>query len=206
MNADPSLGNETVAQYQKAIESFGEFRRVWNLSGRDFRSVNEAHKRLKQLWYVLYRFRGLDTGDAAAVVDIRQLLALDPPGFYLRPLAFGIGVLLELHAEAFYFFAWRLRSVLRDIPGFGNFNPRGVCDVRNALIEHAEDSPRGVLEHSFEYNISEGIRLKPHGGGPGRVHDAGLYPNAKEFIEDLMRKLEVAENLLSVSSAQGEKE
>jgi hypothetical protein len=197
MTPDLTLANETIACYERAIEHFAEFRSAWKRTKTDHRGVGEAYKRLIQLWYVLYRVRSLTARDDTAIADFKQLYILNPPGFYVRSFwPRAMGTIIELHAESFYYFAFRLGRVLqRMVPGFKNFDPVGVRDVRNWLIEHAERD-RGVMDHSFQFNLSEGAILKPNGGGLDRVHDAGLYPNAKQFIEEFQRRLEAAQRTL----------
>jgi hypothetical protein len=199
MTPDLTLANETSAQYESAILSFAEFRQAWKSSGNDRRGVGEAYKRLIQLAYIQYRIRSLTARDEAAAADLGHFYRLNPPGYAVREFWLGAMSLgLELQAESFYLIAWRLGLVLRKtVDGFKNFNPPGVRKVRNWLIEHAEREDRGgVMDHSFQFNMLEGACLKPEAGGPDRVHDAGLYPNAKEFILEFLSALGRAETLL----------
>jgi len=61
----------------------------------------------------------------------------------LEPSALGaqrqydLTIEIETLCEAFYYFAWRFREILHDNAfGFRNYTPRGICSVRNDLIEH----------------------------------------------------------------------
>jgi hypothetical protein len=152
--------------------------------------ITEADVRLNQLRYLLRRFRAVDR---RAEVSYRALWpkgVKDRAGHARRATGVHeLGDQVELYGEAFYFFAWRLKGALSQVPGFSTFDPVGVRDVRNHLIEHAEGRKRGVMARSFMFNCPQGFVLKPHGGGPGRVVDKGLYPNAEELLTDLLTRL-----------------
>ena len=98
---------------------------------------------------------------------------------------------LWLMTEAFYYFAFRFRQVLRSA-GFKNFDPVGVREVRNFLIEHPQKKA-GIVLQTLQFGDKNGPVLKPFGGSEESVRDPGLYVNAREFQEKLERALTRAE-------------
>ena len=95
---------------------------------------------------------------------------------------------LRLYGEAFYYFAWRAREALATC-GI-SFNPNGVNRVRNRMIEHP-DKRNGIPVLCWVTDCPQGLVLEPDGADtPGA--DPGLYPNAQEYIEKLLPKLEAA--------------
>ena len=51
---------------------------------------------------------------------------------------------METLVEAFYYFAFRLRQVIQQLPDLNNFECKGVRNVRNKLLEHPEGADSGV--------------------------------------------------------------
>ena len=103
-----------------------------------------------------------------------------------------------LFAEAFYFFAWRLRDVLRKsgFPGMGGFDVVGVRNVRNQLLQH----PGGDHLAMALLVTSAGPSLKTMTaevrGVPADVRptaenlDQGLWVNVAELHDELDRRLD----------------
>jgi hypothetical protein len=90
--------------------------------------------------------------------------------------------IIELHAEHFYYIAFRLRNIIRYLPGLGKkFESVGIRNVRNLIIEHPEKSE--ILGNGFSCgSIEIGPTLKCFTQkSKDTFHDKGLYPNAKEF-------------------------
>src|SRR4051794_26219748 len=87
----------------------------------------EIPRRLRQMDYVLNRMVVTNT-------DLPDVTTTD---FRTYQDATAI---VETYAFSFYFLAWRVREVLRSnpFPGFAKFDPIGVRNVRNHLIEHPE--------------------------------------------------------------------
>lgn len=94
--------------------------------------------------------------------------------------------------EAFYYFAARLRYILRSehLPGL-SIEAVGVRNVRNHLIEHSEKKPSRVTAQSFEYGGPKGPVIKGSrpAATPDVFPDAGLYLNAEELRVELERVL-----------------
>ena len=68
-----------------------------------------------------------------------------------------LGAEIKLIGEAFYYFAWRARQALRAKDGLNlTFDPIGVRDVRNRLIEHSDrkDGVNGLL---VDVQMSRGV-------------------------------------------------
>ena len=87
--------------------------------------------------------------------------------------------------EAFYYFAFRLRQIVRKTLN-RKFDPIGVRNIRNHLIEHPI-----VSNYNFAYgsDLDFGPVVKPYGSRPEPIHDDGLYRNAQEVIDKLLRLL-----------------
>ena len=103
---------------------------------------------------------------------------------------------MELLTEAFYYFAGRVRVILRNkqagLAGLTLFECDGVRNVRNKLLEHAEGKDSRVSIQSFGWGSAHGPVLKAarYGGEEHIFPDGGLYKNAEEFrinLEQLLR-------------------
>ena len=99
-------------------------------------------------------------------------------------------------SESAYYIAFRLKGVINgigereDIPALKSkrFNPIGVRDVRNHLLEHTEE-PMYV----FATGGNHGPRLKPLDKYRGaKFVDRGLYVNIEEFLQDLVKQADAA--------------
>jgi hypothetical protein len=107
---------------------------------------------------------------------------------------------IRTYTEAFYYFAARIRSIVRNdlkpLPFLSNFECEGVRDVRNYLIEHSDKRESRVLTQSFSYGAPEGPVVKVHRppGQEGKFPDRGLYLNASEFAENFSKVLQAAIN------------
>jgi hypothetical protein len=122
-----------------------------------------------------------------------------PPGVYLNGEeveAHGKASFeLKLLTEAFYHFAWRVRTILRNqrapLPGLTSFECEGVRNVRNKLLEHAEGRDSQVSIQSFGWGAAQGPVLKAlrYSGQEEIFPDRGLYRNAEEFRDNLERLL-----------------
>ena len=75
--------------------------------------------------------------------------------------------------------------------------------VRNQLLEHPEGRESQVLIQSFACGGPSGPILKAvrYGGQEGIFPDRGLYPNASEFEDNLLKKLDDA-----IAAMQAEKD
>jgi hypothetical protein len=94
----------------------------------------------------------------------------------------------QLLTEAFYYFAFRLRQVVRRLPGLQSFEAVGVRDVRNKLLEHPDDQEdSGVTVRSFGFGGPSGPRVKVirDASQENVFPDNGLYVNAEELREQL---------------------
>jgi hypothetical protein len=105
---------------------------------------------------------------------------------------------LQLLTEAFYYFASRVRTILKHhlkpIPGLTKFECVGVRNTRNHLIEHAEGKDSQIFIRSFAWGGQQGPVLKAvrYGGQEGIFRDKGLYENAEEFRSNLEKLLHAA--------------
>jgi hypothetical protein len=101
-----------------------------------------------------------------------------------------LGAEIELLSEAFYYFAWRFRQVLVNLPEFRKFDPKGIRDVRHDLLDHPEKVSK-ALNPNFMYghDLPNGPVLKPFGARRRQIHDQGLYANARELLEEFLPRL-----------------
>jgi len=104
---------------------------------------------------------------------------------------------MKLLTEAFYFFASRIRTILRHksrpVPGLEGFECEGVRNVRNKLLEHPEGSDSQIFIQSWGWGAPRGPVLKAarYGGQEAVFPDPGLYANAEEFrlnLDDVIKR------------------
>ena len=171
----------------------------------------EVRERLQQLDYVIARVRAAGAAAAAAFARSSQALVdhvewvksegLDyqsvsaPDSTKVTPEEFraheAASFEMKLLAEAFYYFAGRVRSILRHksqpLPGLASFECEGVRNVRNKLLEHPEGADSQVFIQSWAWSAPRGPVLKAarYGGQESLFPDLGLYANAEEFRTNL---------------------
>ncbi|SRR6266536_5574845 len=96
---------------------------------------------------------------------------------------------LELHTEHFYYIAFRLRGIIKYLPGLKKFESEGIRNVRNKLIEHPDkDKDSQVFIRSFAFgNIEIGpvIKALRYNDQTDVFPDKGLYVNASELRTNL---------------------
>ena len=165
----------------RAVELFDAYYRLTDNAAPgnwDARLGIEARKRLKQLDWLLLQVQLREVEHAQAMpTDTRRGTELVEE--------------IELLTEAFYYLAFRARSVLQALPGLDSFDPVGIRIVRNKLIEHPEGKDSRVLDQSFVFGADRGPVLR----GMRFEHespvwpDPGLYRNAEEFREKLQALL-----------------
>ena len=104
---------------------------------------------------------------------------------------------LRFHAEAFYYFAFRFRCIVRRVEivyggqvvrPFNGFECPGIRFSRNHLIEHS-DKTDGVIADNFASGIPEGLVIQPFTTDVRAPLDRGLYPNALEFVTKIDERL-----------------
>jgi hypothetical protein len=145
--------------------------------------VHEAQRRIDQILFLLADVIRLER---RAVAEQLKLTSYSDPQDEER-VRLDIDQ-VETYVEAFYYFAFRLRTLMRNAPGWENFESRGVRDVRNHLLEH----PKVILS-SFSIGGPNGpvLRAARYVGEETPWEDRGLFVNARELIEALrtaMRK------------------
>lgn len=106
----------------------------------------------------------------------------------------------EFLAETFVYHANAAQRELSKLPGLGKFDPEGVRDARNKLMEHwgQHRAPRKKLQKEPKRTktgfgvFSESwpiIRPQRFPGDPIEPMDKGIFANADGFITDLETKL-----------------
>lgn len=171
-----------------------------NTDGFNSELCIEAKKRIMQLDYILSLLKKLDD----EIVDINEKMSkrlkdwrdnLDlkdyenkepPKELWMsdkeRKISIENVFKIELNAESFYYLSFRLRNIIRYLPGLGKkFESKGVRNVRNLIIEHPEKSE--IFENGFACGSKEyGPSLKSiRSSSNNLIRDKGLYLNAKEF-------------------------
>lgn len=175
----------------------------------------EVRERLEQLEYIIARVRALEQSVAAVqsrsqasfhahIEDVKARGAsLEtepvPPGASItREEAKVVETAefeMKLLVETFYYFAGRVRTILRNaqapLPGLTSFECAGVRNTRNKLLEHPEGKDSQVSIQSFGWGGSQGpvIKALRYGGQENVFPDRGLYENAEEFRVNLERNL-----------------
>ena len=147
--------------------------------------ANEVCRRLKQLSFLCERIDSYEKH--FALVSIKDLQTYENVLFKL-----------ELYAECFYFVTWRICSILQHkthniLAYLNTFEAKGVCDVRNQLIEHPEKESQ-IFMQSFMCGGDEGPVLKNARpvGDEFQIRDKGLWVNAGEFKDNLEKLLRAA--------------
>lgn len=185
-----------LADYRKAIVQ------VLALQGRlayarvpDVQSEHaaEARARIEQMRFALLRCRILQAATQRVAMTVQGLPADQLRGPLLRRWQRRRGrlmIAMSFYAEAFYYFAHRAAESLQRVDGFKNFKPIGTRNVRNNLIEHPV-----AVHRNFNIDRPEGFRLKPYRrqGASAKFPDAGLYPNAEEFVRLLLVRLQASD-------------
>lgn len=154
--------------------------------------AGEARKRLVQLSRILERVIALEQEAQSTQLPLGMHEkgdneAVDKTIYRL----IEVGTELEFLTEAFYYFAFRLRRIIRGLPGLSGFECKGVRDVRNKLIEHPEGSDSNVYMLSFGYAGEQGPVIKAirYDNQTDIYSDSGLFVNATELKENLERRL-----------------
>jgi hypothetical protein len=138
----------------------------------------ESFEGLRQLSFIIGRMRELDA--RLQGVHTEDAIVLE----------------MKVLTEAFYYKAFRVRTVLRMLPSpaLRGFECEAIRDVRNHLLEHPEGRASGVITGGFAFGGGVGPALKH--GRPTRMPevfaDSGLYANADQYRCSLEGVLEAA--------------
>jgi hypothetical protein len=148
--------------------------------------IFEAEKRLDQAAMIVDSVEAMLRRDRR-LNQIRQAQPDEAKRARLRELQYRRARHIELACEMFYYVAFRFQIILRDTLKVG-YDPVGIRDVRNQLIEHPEGNNSRASGQSFLYgnDLPWGPIIKPFGprATPG-FHDDGLYVNARQAIDRL---------------------
>lgn len=186
-----------------AKDHFGDYYRWMNKTygGAHNEHGIEADKRLSQMLWMMQRVADLQDESLALQAawfpplhldyqhdDFRRWEMRRDAGEFTTGLHRTREILfeLEMFAEAFYYFGFRTREVIRHLPGLKKFDCEGIRNVRNHRIEHPEKK-NGVIPNGFAYGYAHGPVLKGlrRGGQEEIQRDFGLFTNAQEFAENL---------------------
>ena len=154
--------------------------------------VAEAKKRIRQVWrlYLIASQTHDQINDLRPRIETLGPMEGSDPPLVLRTWI-ELTDSLEMYTEAFYLLAWRLRCVIRILPGLKKFESKGVLMVRNHLIEHPEKNKQKGLWGFIITDVSGPVltRAVPRGE---EMLDKGLWPNAVELTGRLRSNLENA--------------
>ncbi len=184
-----------LAEYRKAIAQLGELQgrlAYKHVPDDQQEHAGEASARIMQMRFALKRCKALQADDVRNSATVRGIPAGQLKGALLRRYRRRRGRVrqsMSFYAEAFYYFAHRAAKCLSRVDGF-KIKPVGTRDVRNKLIEHPV-----AFYRNFIFDRPEGVRVKPfrREGASRQFPDAGLYPNAKEFVDLLLGRLAAAD-------------
>ena len=142
----------------------------------------EARRRLVQLKKILDNVNSLEAEYTVIIANKFDELSREQCARMIV-----IGSELQFFTEAFYYFAFRLRGILRSLPSLQQFECRGVRDVRNKLLEHPEAKDSEIFIESFGHGGKHGpvIKALRYDNQQDSWIDRGLYVNAKELFDNL---------------------
>lgn len=176
------------------IDLFDEYYRYEDKRNPDFNKdvASEARKRLVQLNKILERVIALEQEEGTIHIPFGMHQKGDNEAVD-RVIYRKIEITdeLEFLTEAFYYFAFRLRRIIRGLPGLNGFECKGVRDVRNKLIEHPEGRDSEVYILSFGHGGEQGPVIKAirYDHQTEVFKDSGLFTNATELKKNLEQRL-----------------
>ena len=182
-----------IVQFEKYLAvRHNEKPRLINYAG------GEAQHRLHQLDWLCQRIGKLEARGVELIHDITSeegpsagYVKDNPALLESRANSFE----METMVEAFYYFAFRLRQVIRQLPDLSNFECEGVRNVWNKLLEHPEGRDSGVIHGAFGYGDTETgpvLKMLRFPLKNTLWQDAGLWINAKELAQNLTEKINAA--------------
>ena len=155
------------------------------------RWIHEIMKRLQQMSFACDKASEYET----KIVNLVQEKDFD---FKLRLNEYNqLMFEAEYYVETFYFIAFRVREILKKknnskylFPNLKNFESKGVCNVRNHLLEHPEKHG-GVLTQSFGVggDIGPVLKLAHSENDRPDSKDKGMWLNINEFKTNLEKLL-----------------
>jgi len=178
----------------------------------------EVREKLEQIDYIVSKVRNLEQNILAVHSRLEEVLRTHIENLKARGQSFEANPIpaeaiitreeeetilraefeMKLLTEAFYYFAGRVRSILRHssapLPGLASFECEGVRNTRNKLLEHPEGKGSHVFIRSFAWGGAQGPVIKALRYDPQQhvFPDRGLYENAREFRENLERCIRTA--------------
>jgi hypothetical protein len=201
---------EIIEKFKSYLELLNKFEESENFARNDLAA--EGIERLNQLFCISNELQKIDSQFGTILMvtrtneqgEIEHYNAAHERDEQLR-------FTMRLLTESYYYFAFRLRQILRNrthpFKGLNTFECIGVRDVRNHLIEHPEGANSMIFNRTFSWTKESGMQLKT-----GRqvwegdaFSDAGFIANSNEFNKILMLKLESACEMLVSEISQRSK-
>jgi len=171
--------------------------------------ASEAIERLNQLAFITSRLQEIDAQFGTMVVlkktneqgEEEHYSATHERDEHLR-------FVMRLLTEAYYYFAFRLRQLLRNsthpFAGLESFECVGVRNVRNHLIEHPEGAASRIFNRTFSWSKDSGMHLKTgrQAWESNEFLDSGFVANSEEFNQSLSTMLDRACSTLAQPKAE----
>jgi hypothetical protein len=147
------FGEELLSEFTQCVTLYDDYYRRQDALGRDFNRdvTSEARRRLVQLRTIIQKVVTfeLECSDATSPFGLDAAGFPVPVSREVGKRLVEIGDELQFYTEAFYYFAFRLRCIFRDLPNLARLECKGVRDVRNKLLEHPEGRDSNVFLESF---------------------------------------------------------
>lgn len=172
----------------------------------------EALERLRQLAFISTQLKAIDSQFGTFVVLTKKNEHGEEERYNANlerdeHLRFA----MRLLTETYYYFAFRLRQLLRNdarpFQGLASFESDGVRNVRNHLIEHPEGNSSKIFNRTFSWSKETGMQLKSgrQAWESSDFLDLGFVANSDEFNRNLSSALDRACEALAqrVSRSRG---
>lgn len=155
----------------------------------DVNLINEAISKLELLHFIIKQLKFNEKKERQRTQKNLYILLTSK----VLPEKYFVSVYtqrIEIYTYSFYYLSFRVYDVLRNVTKLG-VNAPGIITVRNHLMEHPEGKDSRILSYGFGHIGPYGPIVKPgRNQNEKQIHvDKGLYFNAKEFEENLLKKL-----------------
>ena len=202
--------------HSELIKKFGEYLALLdqvqgaaNLARNDLAA--EAIERLNQLAFISNHLQEIDKQFGTMVMVTRTNQQGEIEHWNAAHERDGqLRFTMRLLTETYYYFAFRLRQILRNkthpFRGLGTFDCPGVRDVRNHLIEHPEGATSRIFNRTFSWTQESGMHLKVgrQAWEGNAFSDSGFVANSREFNQNLASALDRACEQLNHCEAEGD--
>jgi len=181
------IGDRTVPS-QHTLLLIAKYYEGARVTDRNDLLVLELDRNIRWMNTIIYLVRDLER-KALSIVESLEVIKTHE----LMDTLLSTSDLIHLNTTTFYWVAWRSKEIVCSLPELSAFNPVGVRQVRNKLIEHPhKGTTHPALMTDFSIGSMNGPILKAVRDdlGKGDGFDIGLYANADEFtfkLESILR-------------------